>query len=159
MHSVLPNGNTLSESDFPCGDARGSVGVMSGIADFGRRLRELRVKKGWTVFDLSTKSNVHGATISRYETGVRRPTLEIALKLARPLGTTAEYLGLGVEVSGEAADEAVREFVSGPHASGFSEWALSQLARIEWAPHGREPTLGDLLDIARAIDRVERRDR
>ncbi len=49
----------------------------------GPRLRALRVERGDTLADLSASTGISVSTLSRLESGQRRPTLELLLQLAR----------------------------------------------------------------------------
>ena len=49
----------------------------------GSRLRALRVERGATLAELSTSTGISVSTLSRLESGQRRPTLELLLPLAR----------------------------------------------------------------------------
>lgn len=62
----------------------------------GHILRARRQTHGLTLLELSRDSGVHIANISRIETGERRATADILIKLARPLGYSKfEILVLG----------------------------------------------------------------
>ncbi len=54
--------------------------VLAGV---GSRLRALRRNRGVTLNDLSTDTGISISTLSRLESGQRRPTLELLLLLAR----------------------------------------------------------------------------
>lgn len=63
---------------------------MDGMDDTGRvldavgpRLRELRQRRGETLAELSASTGISVSTLSRLESGRRRPTLELLLPLAR----------------------------------------------------------------------------
>ena len=49
----------------------------------GPRLRGLRQQRGTTLADLSAATGISVSTLSRLESGQRRPTLELLLPLAR----------------------------------------------------------------------------
>lgn len=49
----------------------------------GPRLRALRQERGATLGELSATSGISVSTLSRLESGLRRPTLELLLRLAR----------------------------------------------------------------------------
>lgn len=49
----------------------------------GPRLRDLRQRRGSTLADLSRSTGISVSTLSRLESGQRRPTLELLLPLAR----------------------------------------------------------------------------
>ncbi len=53
------------------------------LAGVGTRLRALRRSRGATLNDLSTDTGISISTLSRLESGQRRPTLELLLLLAR----------------------------------------------------------------------------
>lgn len=54
--------------------------VLNGV---GPRLRALRVERGATLADLSARTGISVSTLSRLESGQRRPTLELLLPLAQ----------------------------------------------------------------------------
>lgn len=56
------------------------------------RLRALRHQRGTTLTDLSTETGISVSTLSRLESGARRPTLELLLPLARAHGVTLDEL-------------------------------------------------------------------
>ncbi|MFF0493646.1 helix-turn-helix domain-containing protein [Nocardia sp. NPDC003482] len=58
----------------------------------GPRLRELRRKRRTTLAELSTATGISVSTLSRLESGSRRPTLEQLLPLARAHGVTLDEL-------------------------------------------------------------------
>jgi transcriptional regulator with XRE-family HTH domain len=53
------------------------------LAAVGPRLRDLRRRKGMTLADLSAATGISASTLSRLESGGRKPTLELLLPLAR----------------------------------------------------------------------------
>ena len=53
------------------------------LAAVGPRLRELRRQRETTLADLSAATGISVSTLSRLESGARRPTLELLLPLAR----------------------------------------------------------------------------
>lgn len=58
----------------------------------GPRLRELRQQRDITLADLSAATGISVSTLSRLESGTRRPTLELLLPLARVHGVTLDEL-------------------------------------------------------------------
>jgi transcriptional regulator with XRE-family HTH domain len=58
----------------------------------GARLRALRQQRESTLADLSTATGISVSTLSRLESGARRPTLELLLPLARAHGVTLDEL-------------------------------------------------------------------
>jgi transcriptional regulator with XRE-family HTH domain len=62
------------------------------ITAAGPRLRALRRERGITLADLSDGTGISVSTLSRLESGSRRPTLELLLPLARTYGVTLDEL-------------------------------------------------------------------
>ena len=62
------------------------------LATVGPRLRALRKKRETTLADLSGATGISVSTLSRLESGARRPTLELLLPLARAHGITLDEL-------------------------------------------------------------------
>ena len=58
----------------------------------GPRLRALRRQRETTLADLSAATGISVSTLSRLESGARRPTLELLLPLARAHGVTLDEL-------------------------------------------------------------------
>ncbi len=62
------------------------------LASVGPRLRALRKQRETTLADLSAATGISVSTLSRLESGARRPTLELLLPLARAHGVTLDEL-------------------------------------------------------------------
>jgi transcriptional regulator with XRE-family HTH domain len=73
----------LSGMDDDLGRALGAVGP---------RLRALRRERGTTLAALAERTGVSVSTLSRLESGARRPTLELLLPLAKAHGVTLDEL-------------------------------------------------------------------
>ncbi|PSM42504.1 XRE family transcriptional regulator [Streptomyces dioscori] len=58
----------------------------------GPRLKRLRLNRGVTLTDLAAETGISTSTLSRLEAGLRRPTLEQLLPLARAYGVTIDEL-------------------------------------------------------------------
>ncbi|MEU2179605.1 helix-turn-helix domain-containing protein [Streptomyces thermolilacinus] len=58
-------------------------GLERALAGVGPRLRELRRRRGVTLAALSEATGISRSTLSRLETGQRRPTLELLLPLSQ----------------------------------------------------------------------------
>jgi transcriptional regulator with XRE-family HTH domain len=63
---------------------------------FSHKLRERRLAKGLTQFELAIRSGVPDRYISRYELGRSLPKTDYLRKLAKALEVTTDYL-LGLE--------------------------------------------------------------
>ncbi|MFE9107305.1 helix-turn-helix domain-containing protein [Actinomadura geliboluensis] len=59
---------------------------------FGPRLKQLRRRRGTTLSGLAEETGVSASTLSRLESGLRRPTLEQLLPLARAFRVTLDEL-------------------------------------------------------------------
>lgn len=57
-----------------------------------RRIRALRLSRGWSLDNLAARSFLSPSTLSRIETGSRRIALDQLVPLARALGTTLDQL-------------------------------------------------------------------
>jgi transcriptional regulator with XRE-family HTH domain len=66
--------------------------VDSVLTAVGPRLRALRQQRRTTLADLSTATGISVSTLSRLESGQRRPTLELLLPLARTHGVPIDEL-------------------------------------------------------------------
>src|ERR1700728_3841591 len=62
------------------------------LSAVGPRLRSLRRQREITLADLSAQTGVSVSTLSRLESGDRKPTLELLLPLARAYGVTLDEL-------------------------------------------------------------------
>lgn len=58
----------------------------------GPRLKRLRLRSDITLTDLAKRTGISASTLSRLEAGLRRPTLEQLLPLARAYGVTLDEL-------------------------------------------------------------------
>jgi transcriptional regulator with XRE-family HTH domain len=57
--------------------------IQGQLASFGARLRELRLRRGWTLQELAARSSLSKAFLSRLESGGRQASIAAALTLAR----------------------------------------------------------------------------
>ena len=68
----------------------------------GERIKQERLNRGLTQFELGEMLGVSKVSVCGYETGTRTPTVDTFLKLINILGLKAEYaLGLDVDVVAE----------------------------------------------------------
>ena len=65
------------------------------MVELADRLRELRQERGWTQGRGAERLGVTPSVISAYENGIRQPSYEVLIKLARLYGVTSDYL-LGI---------------------------------------------------------------
>jgi transcriptional regulator with XRE-family HTH domain len=66
--------------------------LEEALTAVGPRLRELRTRQGTTLAELSAATGISSSTLSRLESGQRRPTLELLLPLARAYGVQIDDL-------------------------------------------------------------------
>jgi len=84
----------------PIGNLCCQYGKLDGMDDdlrealttVGARLRALRQERETTLAELSAATGISVSTLSRLESGARRPTLELLLPLARAHGVTLDEL-------------------------------------------------------------------
>ena len=60
----------------------GETSIPDVLAEVGPRLRRLRVRRGVTLTALAAQTGISKSTLSRLETGQRKPSLELLLPLA-----------------------------------------------------------------------------
>lgn len=63
--------------------------------DFGRRMTERRLTLGLTQRDVADAASLTQAAINHFERGRRLPAIPNAIRVAKALGTTVEWLALG----------------------------------------------------------------
>jgi transcriptional regulator with XRE-family HTH domain len=85
-----------------------------------RRLRDRRAELGWSIDDLAERSLINASTISRIETGRRRPGLNHLVPLANALGLSLDEL-----VTPTAGDDVVIR-PDPEHADGRTWWRLTR---------------------------------
>jgi transcriptional regulator with XRE-family HTH domain len=76
-------------TDAPRGDTTSTDDVLAAV---GPRLRALRARRGVTLAELGDRTGISVSTLSRLESGQRRPTLEQLLPLAREHGVPLDDL-------------------------------------------------------------------
>src|SRR3954453_12730442 len=81
----------------PCSVQHGPVTHDDETETIGRRLRRLRLARGFSQRELSGPG-VSYAYISRIEAGTRQPSVKALRVLARKLGVSAEYLETGSDL-------------------------------------------------------------
>lgn len=104
-------------------------GIADTLAVMGPRLRTAREQRGATLTDVSRATGISLSTLSRIETGRRKPTLEVLLRLAKAYDVSLDELagtgpvaaaGPRIRVPQRPADDKVvlplTRFVGGLHA-------------------------------------------
>lgn len=80
------------------------------MVDFGNTLKTLRLKEKYTQAQLAQKLGLTKSVISAYETGLRLPSYDILINIAKIFNVSSDYL-LGIEnkreidLSGLSEDE------------------------------------------------------
>ena len=69
-----------------------TAGMDDSLSAVGPRLRALRKQRETTLADLSTETGISVSTLSRLESGARKPTLELLLPLAKAYQVTLDEL-------------------------------------------------------------------
>jgi transcriptional regulator with XRE-family HTH domain len=72
----------------------------AALTAMGPRLRRLRRHRGLTLADMAAETGISESTLSRLESGLRRPNLELLLPLARAHGMPLEEL-IGAPQTGD----------------------------------------------------------
>ncbi len=109
--------------------------VLDGV---GARLRTLRQQSGKTLAELSTTTGISVSTLSRLESGQRRPTLELLLPLARVHAVPLD------ELVGAPSAEDPRVHPKPVQRNGMTMWPLTrrpggvQAYRAVIPPHSRD---------------------
>ncbi|MGW4378411.1 helix-turn-helix domain-containing protein [Kitasatospora sp. NPDC004531] len=67
-------------------------GTADALAAMGPRLRAARERRGATLTGVGRATGISPSTLSRIETGRRRPTLEVLLRLAKTYGVSLDEL-------------------------------------------------------------------
>ena len=66
--------------------------IQSQLSSFGEQLRQLRLKRGWTLEELAARSHLSKAFLSRLESGGRQASIAAALTLAGIFGVSLASL-------------------------------------------------------------------
>jgi len=89
----MPNVRKNEQGNLPKWQSVGMTEDMDRILDaVGPRLRALRQTRGVTLADLSSDTGISVSTLSRLESGQRKPNLELLLPLARAYGVPLDEL-------------------------------------------------------------------
>lgn len=68
------------------------------------RLTEYRKKNGMSQQDIADRLDISGNTVSQWETGARRPNIDMLIRLTEIFGCTADEL-LGISRAGQERKE------------------------------------------------------
>ncbi|MEU5324469.1 helix-turn-helix domain-containing protein [Streptomyces sp. NPDC021056] len=113
--------------------------VDSTLAAMGPRLRAAREHRGATLAGVSCATGISTSTLSRIETGRRKPTLEMLLQLSKEYGLSLD------ELAGTAPAPAAEPRVAGPLSFGDDK-AVLPLTRYVGGLHAHKHILPALED-------------
>ena len=84
-------GNSVAESGTGClhGQVSASPRINAEFSQIAARLRHIRQKKNVTLADLAAATGISKSTLSRLESGQRKPSLELLLPIAAALAVLA----------------------------------------------------------------------
>ncbi|MYZ38838.1 MULTISPECIES: helix-turn-helix domain-containing protein [unclassified Streptomyces] len=109
-------------------------GVAATLAAMGTRLRGARERRGATLTGVSCATGISLSTLSRIETGRRKPTLEVLLRLAKEYDISLD------ELAGTAPATAAGSRPSAPLRSGDDK-AVLPLTRYVGGLHAHKHVL------------------
>jgi transcriptional regulator with XRE-family HTH domain len=67
-----------------------SGGLMNNV--LGKRLRDLRIRAGWSQAELASKLDTSSTMIGRYERGLMKPSFSVVQRLADVLQVSLDHL-------------------------------------------------------------------
>ena len=62
------------------------------MVELGTKLRELRRKQNWTQSQVAQRTGGTASVVSAYENGIRQPSYEVLIKLARLYNVSSDHL-------------------------------------------------------------------
>jgi len=65
--------------------------------EINERLKQKRLEKGYNLVQLSKLTNINAGTLTKYEKGINKPTIENIIALAQNLETSINYIIIGKE--------------------------------------------------------------
>jgi transcriptional regulator with XRE-family HTH domain len=74
--------DTVAHADADADADAEAEALATALDEVGPRLRALRNRRGLTLAELSTRTGISVSTLSRLESGARRPTLELLMRIA-----------------------------------------------------------------------------
>ncbi len=112
--------------------------AADAMAGMGPRLRAARERRGATLTGVARTTGILPSTLSRIETGRRRPTLEVLLRLANEYGASLDELA-GTAPASEAA--AGPRMSTPPHRPGDGDKVVLPLTRYVGGLHAHKHVL------------------
>lgn len=109
-------------------------GTAATLATVGPRLRAVRERRAATLTDVSRATGISLSTLSRIETGRRKPTLEVVLQLSKEYGVSLD------ELAGTAPPPTAGPRTSAPQLHGDDK-AVLPLTRYVGGLHAHKHVL------------------
>ncbi|MGW1958439.1 helix-turn-helix domain-containing protein [Streptomyces sp. NPDC001920] len=114
--------------------------VARTLAATGPRLRAVRERRGLTLAGVSRATGISPSTLSRIETGRRKPTLEVVLHLAKQYGVCLdELVGTAPAAAAEPRGTAPRSFGDGKAVLPLTRYVGGLHAHKHVLPAVEEP--------------------
>lgn len=102
------------------------MGITLGLTNaLAKRLKELRLERGWTLEDLAARSDVSRASLGRIETGQVSPTAESLNRLAAAHGLMTSRLLASIEAPLEPLIRNADQLVWTDPKTGFVRRSIS----------------------------------
>jgi transcriptional regulator with XRE-family HTH domain len=101
------------------------------MADLAEKIKKLRLARGYTQADFARELGISAGYLSQIEMGLRRPSRELARKMADKFGASLDYLLM--EGRGRPADGVppeITEFFRSEHLTAADRQEL--LSFLEW---------------------------
>ncbi|MEW2624333.1 XRE family transcriptional regulator [Streptomyces sp. NPDC048106] len=114
--------------------------VAQTLAAMGPRLRVVRERRGVTLAAVSCATGISPSTLSRIETGRRKPTLEVVLQLAKEYGVALDELVGTAPAPAPAPAPAAEPRSAAPHSFGDDK-AVLPLTRYVGGLHAHKHVL------------------
>ena len=100
------------------------------FAALGRRVSEVRTRRGWTQADLATRADISVAFLSDIENGKRNVSSEKLLQLANALRVSLDFLVRGNDANAQPRSVAVSIPAALAEAAEREGWSYSQTVAL-----------------------------
>lgn len=82
------------------------------IKETAKRIRELRIAKGYTQKAVAGLLNIDRSSLSNIENGAKPCSIDLLIRLTEIYGVSLDYLVLGRDIDGRAAKERLRTLIN-----------------------------------------------
>jgi transcriptional regulator with XRE-family HTH domain len=113
-----------------CTGIEDAASIPNVLAEVGPRLKRIRLRRGRTLTDMAATTGISKSTLSRLESGQRKPSLELLLPLAEAYGVPLDELVGAPEVGDPRIRLKPRKrngrivFPLTQHSSGVQVWKV-----------------------------------